>query len=331
MSDGDSRRPIAVVFDPYPSEAWTTGTIASALAERSVDWVVPDAPDDAATAIRDADVVMVTGLRRLDAAAISTLERCVGILCYSIGMDQVDAAAAADRGIQVENIPDYCTEEVADHAMTLLLAAERRIPTFAALAAAGTWRVHERPELGAIRRLRGQTLGIIGAGRIGRAVAERARAFGFQTIAFDPGVEDAGEAVEMVSLDDVLARSDAVVVCAALTDASRGLLGRAAFARLQDGAILVNVSRGGLIDEGALLEALDTGRVAVAALDVRAKEPPEASDPLTGHPRTILTQHIAASSREATEDIAAKAAERIVGFLERADRLTASDRTRIPS
>jgi phosphoglycerate dehydrogenase-like enzyme len=331
VSDGYTGAPTAVVFDPYPSEAWATGTIARTLRGRGVDWVVPDSPANAASAIAAADVVMVTGFRRLDAAAIASLDRCVGILCYSIGMDQVDARAAAARRITVANIPDYCTDEVADHAMALLLAAERRLTIFTALAAAGIWRVHDHPELLALRRLRGQTLGIIGAGRIGRAVGERARAFGLRTIAADPSVKDAGDGLEVVSLETLLTRADAVVVCASLTESTRDLLDRAAFERLRDGAILVNVARGGLIDEAALLEALDAGRIAVAALDVRAHEPPDpSSDPLARHPHTILTQHIAASSQEAGEDIATKAADRILSFLERAGRIEPADLARSP-
>src|SRR6476660_1856056 len=183
-------RPRVVVFDPVPGPStWSPET--AIFGSRGVDLIVPDDATAADAAIRTADAVIVTGYGKLDADRVAGLERAVGILCYSIGMDKVDGPAAKAAGIPVRNVPDYCTDEVSDHAVTLLLAAERRLVP---IASATFQRWGRQPELtGSIHRLRGQTLGILGAGRIGRLVARKARAFGFLTIAHDPIVSDTRE------------------------------------------------------------------------------------------------------------------------------------------
>jgi D-3-phosphoglycerate dehydrogenase len=173
--------------------------------------------------------------------------------------------------------------------------------------------------------LRGQTLGIAGAGRTGRLVARKARGFGFRTIAYDPFVTDPGDPdLELVAFEDVLRRADAIVVCAALSPGAPPLISREALAAVRPGLILVNVARGGHIDEVALAAALQDGRVAVAALDVRSIEPPAVPDPLAGLPNVIQTPHVAASSREAVEDLHRLAAQYVLGLLEDADRIEAA-------
>jgi D-3-phosphoglycerate dehydrogenase len=312
------------VFDPPPGD-WSFAPEAAALAHRGVDLVVPATEADAEEAIRDADVVIVTGVRRLDAARVAGLRNAVGILCYSIGTDKVDGPAAQAAGIPVRNVPDYCTEEVSDHALALLLAAQRRLLPVA-VATRGSWRLEDRSILGPIRRLRGQTLGVLGAGRIGRLVAGKARAFGFRTIAHDPVVADAGDPdLELVDLESLLERADALVLCAALTPASRHVIGRSALARVRAGLILVNVARGGLVDEVALAEALRDGRVGYAALDVRDPEPPDpGSDPLAGLPNVLQTPHVAATSRDAVDDLHRLAARHVLEMLETAGRIPAA-------
>ncbi len=315
------KRPRVVVFDPIPG-GWSFESDAELLGRRGVDLIVPPDPEAAEVAIRSADAVIVTGVRRLDAARIASLERSVGILCYSIGMDKVDGAAAADRGIPVRNVPDYCTDEVSDHALTLLLAAQRRLLPIANTTAGGEWPLRDRSQLASIRRLRGQTLGIAGAGRTGRLVARKARGFGFRTIAHDPFVSDPGDPdLELVGLDELLRRADAIVICAALAPSAAPLISREALEQVRPGLILVNVARGGHVDEDALAEALEDGRVAVAALDVRATEPPSKPDPLAGLSNVIQTPHVAASSREAVEDLHRLAAQYVLGLLEDAGRI----------
>ena len=317
-------RPRVVVYDPITGD-WSFGPETEVMGRRGVDLVVPADEATADEAIRTADAVIVTGVRRLDAERIATLERCAGILCYSIGMDKVDGSAAAAAGLPVRNVPDYCTDEVSDHALTLLLVAQRRLLPIAAAAARGEWPLRDRGEVGAIRRLRGQTLGIAGAGRTGRLVARKARGFGFRTIAYDPFVTDPGDPdLELVAFEDVLRRADAIVICAALSPGAPPLMSREALAAVRPGLILVNVARGGHIDEVALAAALQDGRVAVAALDVRSIEPPAVPDPLAGLPNVIQTPHVAASSREAVEDLHRLAAQYVLGLLEDADRIEAA-------
>ena len=314
--------PRVVVFDPIPGE-WSYAVEEAAFAPRGVELVVPPTPEAADEAIRDATVVIVTGVRRLDAARIASLRDPAGILCYSIGMDKVDGPAAHAAGIVVRNVPDYCTDEVSDHALALLLAAERRIVPLAS-ATLRRWAV-DRPLVEPIRRLRGQTLGILGAGRIGRLVGRKARSFGFLTIAHDPVVSEAGEAdLELVTFDDLLRRSDALVLCAALTPSSRGIIDHAALARVRHGVIVVNVARGELIDELALADAVQDGRVSYAALDVRSPEPPQpADDPLAGLPNVIQTPHVAGTSQEAIDDLHHLAARYVLELLETAGRIPA--------
>jgi D-3-phosphoglycerate dehydrogenase / 2-oxoglutarate reductase len=317
-------RPSVVVFDPIPGD-WSFDAEAGILAERGVDLLVPPNEAAADAAIRSADAVIVTGVRRLDAERVASLARCAGILCYSIGMDKVDGPAASAAGLPVRNVPDYCTDEVSDHALTLLLAAQRRLLPIATATARGEWPLRDRTQLARIHRLRGQTLGIAGAGRTGRLVARKARAFGFRTIAHDPFVDDmANDELELVDFDDLLARSDAIVICAALSPGSPPLISGEALERVRPGLILVNVARGGHVDEVALADALRDGRVAVAALDVRASEPPTQPDPLVGLPNVILTPHVAASSREAAEDLHRLAAGYVLGLLEDAGRIPAA-------
>jgi D-3-phosphoglycerate dehydrogenase len=313
------------VFDPIPPDEWSYDVEGGALAARGVQFVAPADTAAARREIRDADVVIVTGIHHLDAPTIATLDQCVGILCYSIGMDKVDAAAAAAKGIPVRNVPDYCTDEVSDHALTLLLAAERRLTAFVDLAASGHWDGVDRPPTASIRRLRGQTLGIIGAGRIGRKVARKAQAFGFRTIAFDPYVETTADPnLELLPLQDVLGQADALVLCASLSATSIRMMGRSEFSQLRPGTILVNVARGALVDELALAEALGSGTVGFAALDVRSPEPPSpGADPLAGLANVIQTPHIAALSWEAFEDLKRMAGEIVIEMLEAGGRITA--------
>lgn len=316
------RRPTVVVFDPIPGD-WSWEPERAILAARGVDLVVPGDAADADVAIKSADAVIVTGVGRLDAGRVATLAGCVGILCYSIGTDKVDGPAAATAGIRIRNVPDYCTDEVSDHALALLLAAERRLLPLANATAAGSWPAGDRALTGSIRRVRGQVLGIAGAGRIGRLVARKARAFGFRTIAYDPFISVTDDPdFPLVDHDELFETADAIVICAAYTPGAPPLIDRAALALVRPGLILVNVARGGHVDEAALAEALADGRVAVAALDVRANEPPDPdNDSLAGLPNVILTPHIAATSRDAVDDLHRLAAEYVLDLLEDGGRI----------
>jgi D-3-phosphoglycerate dehydrogenase len=318
----DPGRPRVVVLDPIREVPWDYDLERTLLEPAGVELVIPADDAEAEEAARRADVVILSGLRRLEAPLIGQLRRAVGILCYSVGMDKVDQEAARAAGIVVRNVPGYCTDDVADHALALLLAAWRRLPGLSARAAAHDWAIHADPDLAALRRMRGRTLGVVGAGRIGRAVAERARGFGMRTIAADPLVLDASPDLPVLPFEDVLAASDALVLCASLTPSTRGLIGREALARVRPGLVLVNVARGGLVDEVALAEALRDGRVAWAALDVRDPEPPRPeADPLRGLPNVLQTPHVGGASQEASADLHRMAAEICLELLATAGRL----------
>ena len=316
--------PVVVIPEPIAIMDWSYEVERSMLEPHGIRLVVPRDPAEAAAAMRDADVVFTSS--PITAEDIATLRNCVGIVCYSVGMDYVDAKAAEARGIRVWNCPTSNNEEVSDHAILLILAAQRRLLKFATSAAKGEWDVYEDPDLRRIHRIGSRTIGIIGLGRIGHLVARKLKGFRATVIAYDPYIQGSRDPqVELVSLDELCSRSDIVVSCAALTDTSRGLIDREMLARTKPGVILVNVSRGGIVDERALRDALDSGHVAHAALDVRSPEPPDpTNDLLTSHPRVTLTQHIAASSVESVAGLHVEAAERIIELLREAGRLPAA-------
>ena len=266
-------------------------------------------------AARDADALLVQ-YWAADAGVIDTLRRCRVIGSYGAGYDQIDVAAAAARGITVVHVPDYGVEEVSDHALALLLACARGIPALTRHVAAGGW---DYRTTGTLHRLRGRTLGVVGLGRIGGRVADKAHAFGLRVLATDPYVSRAAferHGAEPRALDALLAESDFVSLHVPLTPETRGLLGARAFARLKPGACLINAARGPVVDEAALLRALDDGRLGGAGLDVLATEPPPADHPLLGHPRVLVTPHSAWYTEEAMRDLQRLLAEDVARVLE---------------
>lgn len=306
-----------VVFDPPVEEEWAR-KFAEVIDSADIELVVPTSTVQADLEVRSADIVIATGRRRVDRAVVGTLGRARGILCMSVGTDQVDLSGAARAGIEVANVPDYCTQEVADHALALLLAAQRRLFPTVRATRSGVWTQRDTDEVNAIRRLGRQTLGVIGAGRIGRLVAARARAFGFTTIAHDPRIRTpVDDQLRLTDLPSLAQWSDAVVVCAALTPGSRHIIGRSFFEQAKGGLVLVNVARAGLVDETALLAALDDGTVSVAALDVRELIRPGQRDPLQDRDNVLVTPHLAGTSIEAVDDLMRQAASRTRAMLAR--------------
>jgi D-3-phosphoglycerate dehydrogenase len=324
-----SERPRVVVFDPLTSIAptWSYDVERQLLAEHGVELVVPSTPEEADEAVRDADVAIVAAIRGMNRADIERLTNSVGLLCYSIGMNQVDAEAAADHGIPVGNVP-FCVDEVSDQALTLLLAAERRLVPFVQMVDAGDWNFSASPLRGKVHRLKGRTLGIIGTGRIGSEIARKAAAFGYRMLGYDPYVESMRNGLQKVSLETLLAESDAIVLAPSLNPTSRNIINRDTLAQVKRGVTFVNIARGGLVDEAALAEAIRDGRVGYAALDVRADEPPKPdNDPLTGLPNLIVTPHIAGLSIEAQEGLHVMAAEAALVMLRAGGRLPAVEAT----
>jgi len=272
------------------------------------------AAEDILAVARDADAVLVT-YAKLTGELLRQLRRCQAIGRFGLGVDNIDTKTAAELGIVVTYVPDYCMHEVSDHAMALLLALARKIPFSNKLVQSGRW---EMPAVVPLRRLAGQVLGLVGFGNIPRALARKAKAFGFKVVAYDPYVADdvfVACGAEPVSLETLLARSDAVSVHAPLTPATRGLIDAAAFARMKQGAVIVNTARGPLIDEQALLAALDSGRLGGAALDVVATEPLPKDSALVGRDNVILTPHTAFYSVEALDELQTKCAADVARVL----------------
>jgi D-3-phosphoglycerate dehydrogenase len=272
------------------------------------------APDDILAVARDADAVLVT-YARLPGDLLRQLKRCKAIGRFGLGVDNIDVAAAKECGITVTYVPDYCMREVSDHAMALLLALARKVVFSNNLVQSGRW---EMPAVVPIRRLEGQVLGLVGFGNIPRQLAPKAQAFGLRVITHDPYVASdalAKAGVEGVSFDDLLARSDFVSIHAPLMPATRGLFNAAAFAKMKRGACLINTARGPLVDEAALIAALDAGQVGAAALDVVATEPLAKDSPLIGRANVILTPHTAFYSVEALEELQTKCASDVARVL----------------
>lgn len=275
-----------------------------------------DRPDSIACQAPDAEVLLV-GYGRVDAELLDRLPRLGLIATASMGFDMVDVEAATARGIWVANVLGGATEEVATHALGLALASTRGIVTHASAVRAGGW------DLGAAatpRRLSQQTLGLVGLGRIGLALAERASATFGRVVGYDPVFSDnpgAGETpgIDRMSADEVLAAADVLSLHLPLTDETAGYLNAERIALMPRGATVVNVSRGGLIDADALIAALDAGHLAGAALDVLETEPPAADDPLVGHPKVIVTPHSAFLSDASMADYVRLQAENALAWL----------------
>lgn len=258
----------------------------------------------------DADAILNTYLP-WDAGSIGRLERCQIIARYGIGVDNVDLEAARQAGIVVTNVPDYSVEEVAVHALALLLAALRKVPWADRRLRDGAWTIDEfRP----IRRLSGLTVGLLGYGRIGRKLGDALETFGAHLIVHDPYLNPADGVPELVDFGDLLARADVISVHAPLTPETRGIIGAAAVAAMRPETILVNTSRGPLVDLDAVTGALREGRLAAAALDVFDHEPLDVAR-IADVPNLIVTPHMAYYSEEALAESQRKAATQVVKVL----------------
>jgi D-3-phosphoglycerate dehydrogenase len=307
-----SKPVIAVTDSPFPS----LDPVKAALAKLDPDirMAKSGSADDVLAVARDADAVIVC-YAKITADIIGALTRCKVIGRTGLGVDNIDVPAAAARGIAVTYVPDYCIAEVSDHAVAMLLALARKIPFSNALVQSGRW---ELPPVVPLKRLQGQVLGLLGFGNIPRAVVPKARAFGLMVLAHDPYVDKdafAALGVEGVSFDDLLARSDFISVHAPLMAATRGILNAAAFGKMKKGVLVVNTARGPLIDESALLAALDSGHLGGAALDVVETEPLPKDSALLGRDNVILTPHTAFYSVEALVELQTKCATDVARVL----------------
>jgi D-3-phosphoglycerate dehydrogenase / 2-oxoglutarate reductase len=276
--------------------------------------------DDLLEHAADCDGIM-NQYARVGARTIAAMRRCKVIARYGIGVDIVDVDAATARNIQVTNVRDYCTEEVADHAVALWLTLARKLPQYDRATHAGIWHWRSGQP---VHRLRGRTMGIVSFGKIGQAIAARARAFGVAILAYDPYVSEAFVrdcGVEPVGKDELLSRSHFIMMQVPMTAETRHFLGPREFARMQPGVIIVNTGRGPTIDNRALYEAMKSGRVAGAGLDDPEEEPAKRAqwtpkdNPLFSLPDVIVTPHSAYYSEESirlAREVAASEVARVL-------------------
>ena len=263
---------------------------------------------------READAVL-NCYAKITSRIIEKLDRCKIIARYGIGVDNVDLLAATRAGILVTNVPDYCIDEVSDHALALLLTLARKIVAVHTGVMSGNWSVTAHAE---IRRLRGQTLGLLGFGKIAKALASKAQPLGMRVLAYDPYLEAeliSRDGAEAVSLDRLLAEADAISIHVPLSPQTHNLIGQRELAHMKSTAFLINTSRGGIVDEPALAESLKAGRIGGAALDVLSVEPLTQDHPLREAPNIILTPHLAFYSRESVIELQTKAAEEVARAL----------------
>jgi D-3-phosphoglycerate dehydrogenase / 2-oxoglutarate reductase len=260
---------------------------------------------------RDAGAILAGPIIALDRAHLERLGACRAIVRYGVGLDNVDIDVAQELGIAVGNVPEYGHEEISNHAIALLLALSRKLFAFdAAVRRGGT----DIPAPQSVARLSRRTLGLVGYGRIGRRVAEKARAFGLAVVAYDP-YAGADADVELLELDELLARADILSLHVPLTPETRHMIGARELALLAPGSLVINIGRGGLVDEEALVAALRGGHLAGAALDVTEIEPLPLDSPLLDAPNLVLTPHVAWVSDVALDDLKRLTAENALALI----------------
>ncbi len=279
-----------------------------------VDYRPGLAPGDLLQAIADAEGLVIRSATKVTSDVIAAAPQLQVVGRAGIGVDNVDVAAATARGIVVMNTPGGNNITTAEHAVALLVSLARHIPQATASMKQGQWEKNRFMGM----ELYNRTLGVIGLGRIGRIVADRARGLGMKVVAFDPYLSEVAVPnleVELVALDELFARADAITLHVPKTKDTAKLLDRKAFAKMQRGVLVVNAARGGIIDEAALFEALESGQVGGAALDVFEKEPPAKDDPLLAHERLICTPHLGASTEQAQVNVSIAVAEQVRDYL----------------
>lgn len=273
--------------------------------------------DDVAVACSEADAVLAN-LAPIDARAVAAMHRCRVVSRYGVGLDSVDVAACAARGITVANVPGYCDAEVAEHALGLLLSLTRGIAERNGAVRSGLWNVRT-PQLS----IRGSTIGVAGFGGSGRAFARAVLGLGPARVlvwsprldqarldeALSPAAASLGVPVVAVPFDRLLAESDAIALHLRLAPTSAGIFGARAFAAMKRGSFLINTARGGLVDSAALADALHSGQLSGAGLDVLDAEPPPPDHPLLGAPNVILTDHCAYRSIRSVAELKHRCAE----------------------
>jgi D-3-phosphoglycerate dehydrogenase len=240
------------------------------------------------------------------------LPKCKVASRYGVGVDSVDLKAATDLGVIIANVPDYCTDEVSNQTLSMILTLIRKITFFDQKVKSGHWDFR----LGIpIHRTRGKTLGLIGSGRIGLEVAKKMSSFGVKVIAFDPYLEKGPEGIELTDFDTVLKESDFISIHCPLNDSTRHLVGEREFKKMEKKPIIINTSRGPIIEDKALIGALVEGRISGAGLDVLEKEPPDPGNPLLKMDNVVLSPHVGFYSVESISELKRRTAKNVADVL----------------
>lgn len=272
-------------------------------------------PEELFPAVEDADALIVQWVK-ITRPVLQRLTKCRVISRYGIGVDMVDLEAAGERGVIVCNVPDYCIEEVSTHTLAFLLALNRHTVPQNAFVHSGKWGL---PPGGAPARLAGQFIGVVGLGNIGREVARKAKALGLNVLGYDPYLSAdraAAMGVELTGLEDLLRRSDYVTLHCPLTKETHHLIGQAQLALMKPSAYLLNISRGPVVDQPALVQALSAGVIRGAALDVLEGEPPAPDDALLKLDNVLLSPHLASWTTEAIIQLRRDTAHNVVDVLQ---------------
>lgn len=275
--------------------------------------------DNLAVEAKDADIIMVV-YAKITERIINSATKLKGIVRYGIGVDNIDLKAASKRRIPVANVPDYCIGTVADHAFAILLTLNRKLLLADNIMRSGNWGAwtSPSPKLMGVD-LEGKTLGLIGIGKIGSAVAARAKGFGMKVIAYDPYIpKEAAEklGIDLVNLETLLKNADFISIHSPLTNETRGMIGEKELKLMKKTAYIINTARGPIIQEEALYKALKNGWIAGAGLDVYAKEPPDKDNPLFKLENVVLTPHIAYYTQEAIWRLEMTAVEEAIRILQ---------------
>jgi len=267
--------------------------------------------EDLIRACKEADG-LINQYALLTRKVLEGLPKCKVISRYGVGVDSVDLKAATDLGIIVANVPDYCMDEVSNQTIAMILTLIRKTAFFDRKVKSNQWDFH----LGIpIYRIQGKTLGLIGSGRIGLEVAKKISAFGVRVIAFDPYLQKGPEGIQLMDFDTVLRESDFISIHCPLNESTRHLMGEQAFKKMAKKPILINTSRGPIVDEKALAQALAEGRVSGAGLDVLEKEPPDPENPLLKMENVILSPHVGFYSVESISELKRRTAENVSAVL----------------
>ena len=240
------------------------------------------------------------------------LPKCKVVARYGVGVDSIDLRAATDLGIIIANVPDYCIDEVASHAVAMMLTLTRKTAFFDRKVKSSQWDFRQGTP---IHRIQGKTLGLIGCGKIGFEVAKQISAFGVKVMAFDPYIQRTGEKIELTDLETVLRKSDFISIHCPLNDSTQHLIGEQEFKKMERKPLLINTSRGPIVNEKALIQALEEGRISGAGLDVLETEPPDSKNPMLKMENVIFSPHVGFYSEESISELKRRTARNVSDVL----------------